>query len=397
VRVRVDLGHEKQVFVDVAVEQPVRLVVLASNQSSTARARDLVDALHAALLVLTRDARELDVDLLPANSPEERQVVVWVGDDQRPNAAVETSAEQWLAGDDREAVSVLPRGLSNAYAALPDSLAHLHAVFGDAQDVATEVLGAAGLIPRDQRVFVSYSHSDGRELAHAIFDLLQRGRFEVFLDVASLEPGRRFAERIEHALVDKAFLVLIETGDAVGSEWVRREVNLARGLRLGLAAIHPTNEPALMAGIGSARRLYVDDDAELVCQGEPTDEGRRVLRFLRELHARAMVRRRASIENSLVKALSEVHLKPSRAGGGFALTTPGRAYSLDLQPRPAALADFERLDRRAQSDRAVLISPRTRGAPERAALEWLASRSGIYHAPETRMRSLARAIAGGGV
>jgi hypothetical protein len=394
-RVLVQLDFVPEAHLELSVERPVRLTVVPANDGSERRAADLVAALREALLGLTRDAAELAVEREPPDEPDEHRMLVWVGNDQPPAHKLESLFTAMAYR--RSALAVLPRGVPDAYRLLPPRLADVQVAFGDPEDVTTDILAAAGLIPREHRVFISYSHADGIQLAHAVYDLLQRGRFDVFLDVASLEPGQRFAERIEHSLVDKAFLLLVETDAAVASEWVRREVSFARTHRLGLAAIRPASATRSMPGIGAARRSSVDGQAALVSGGEPTAVGKSMLRFVRELHSQALVRRRASIENSLKHPLSEVSLAADPAGGGFAVATPDRSYSIDLQPRPAVLADFEQLDRRAASDRAVLISPRTRGAPERAAIEWLASRSGIVHAPETRLHALARAMAEGRV
>jgi hypothetical protein len=163
--------------------------------------------------------------------------------------------------------------------------------------------------------------------------------------------------------------------------------------------VRPHGANHQMWGFGAGRRLFLGED-DLTDDTLSGKAETRVLDFVRPLYSQAMVRRRAQIEKSLLQALkdhglSEKGFQVHRQAGGFRVHG-GRDYAVGLKPRPVDLMDFERLDRRRLEDeKAVLVSPGTRGAAERRALEWLSSRSRVVHAPEGRIVDVAEAMCAG--
>jgi adenylate kinase len=98
-------------------------------------------------------------------------------------------------------------------------------------------------MPEPVRVFVSYASSD-RAFAEKLVTELQSGGAEVWWDVTGINEGD-FLRKIDEALQDCDWFVLVLTPNAIASKWVkkemyaaihRREQNLMRGILPILAA-----------------------------------------------------------------------------------------------------------------------------------------------------------------
>jgi hypothetical protein len=235
-------------------------------------------------------------------------MLVWAGSADDPAAAEDGTTERWFQTNaNGAAVAVVPEG-RNPHNAVPWRLRDRQVVWwsGDPDRAAQDVLAVADVVPADRRLFVSYSHADGVDLANAVFHALSEARFSVFVDAFAPAPGSDFAERIEHALLDKAFLLLIETPRAVASSWVLREIALARRHRLGIASVWPTGGPR-MAGIGPSRRWEVPAGALGVSPSGGPGLDRAAANDLRDmmvrLHAEALVRRRRALAGGMRAAL----------------------------------------------------------------------------------------------
>jgi formylglycine-generating enzyme required for sulfatase activity len=79
------------------------------------------------------------------------------------------------------------------------------------------------------RVFVSYASPD-RAFAERLVNDLKRAGAEVWWDVSGIDEGD-FLDRINDALQQCAWLVLVLTPNAIQSKWVKLEVNAAIHLR----------------------------------------------------------------------------------------------------------------------------------------------------------------------
>src|SRR5436305_1964106 len=86
--------------------------------------------------------------------------------------------------------------------------------------------------PKRYDAFVSYSHRSDMRIAAALRDGLQsfaktwyRPRaLRIFLDQSGLSADSSLGSRIESALCDSQFLLLIASPDAANSVWVGREI-----------------------------------------------------------------------------------------------------------------------------------------------------------------------------
>jgi hypothetical protein len=86
-----------------------------------------------------------------------------------------------------------------------------------------------------RRAFVSHSTADDSFVAEMESFLHAAGFDDVFNDVHAIQPDERFWPRIEQGITDCDTFVVVITAAATNSEWVKREVALAR--RLGKRVI----------------------------------------------------------------------------------------------------------------------------------------------------------------
>jgi TIR domain len=401
-------------FTGVPVDRPIRILVRAGGSGTATTASNLVDALLRRLGGLGVEASD---DEMPCGGqlrdpcmaqaePQTHNALVWIGSDRAADSGEDAAIAEWFDGrPDSSAVAVLPLG-ANPDVALPSRLRDDQVIWwdGNPDRAALEVLAATQLDAGERRIFISYSHHDGIELAHAVFQALSAARFAVFLDAFSLAPGVDFAERIEHALIDKAFLLLIETPEAIASDWVRHELDFARQNRLGIASVWPGEGSPRLAGIGAPRRWELPEGTleGSIAAGGPTLE-KAVADDLRQFtiarQGESLLRRRHALYSGMRLALQAAQVPASavrRIPGGLEVDSAGGPCAVALRPRPADLLDMHSASRQvASGGRGVMVSATPRGAPERQALSWLARVSSVDHWDEGRLGSLARAIASG--
>lgn len=103
--------------------------------------------------------------------------------------------------------------------------------------VAQCALRLLGIADVDRRIFVSYRRTDGSAVAESIRMALLNAGWDVFLDRFSVPPAVDFQQRLDVELADKAFVLLIESPDAAGSQWVSHEVGFALRHGMGLMSL----------------------------------------------------------------------------------------------------------------------------------------------------------------
>jgi TIR domain-containing protein len=407
--VQSELDRRCRGFTHLAPPRPARILLRPGSQAAHATTHELTDALVAEVSSIGRAFpsgsipchSELQAPCLARDEPQTLNLLVWVGTSSHPEPAEEQAVGEWLdQRPDALAVAVLPPD-ADPDVATPLRLRHLHAIRSGprSRQAALEVLALAGVDAAERRVFVSYSHADGIELAHAVVQALMPARFEVFLDSFTLTPGVDFGERIEHELLGKAFLVLIETPGAIASDWVDRELAFARRNRLGIASVWRGPPDPRLEGIGAKRRWLLPKGALLKSGGGPSlrESAATDLRdFVSRHHALTIAHRRRVIDEDLRKALHRVGLGSGAVRpmpGGLEVETRSGRYDISLRPRPAELLDMHEADLRTGSGNAgVMVSATPRGTREREALAWLSRRTGIVHWDEGKLRALAQRL-----
>ena len=80
------------------------------------------------------------------------------------------------------------------------------------------------------KVFVSHSHADA-ELAALVSEALRNEGLEVWDPDLNLLPGDNWAAEVARALEESDAMVVLLTPDAIGSPWVRREMEYALGAK----------------------------------------------------------------------------------------------------------------------------------------------------------------------
>ncbi|SPF33890.1 hypothetical protein SBA4_1360030 [Candidatus Sulfopaludibacter sp. SbA4] len=215
----------------------------------------------------------------------------------------------------------------------PDSL---HSINGDcwtsAGQIAENILRQLGVTERDRRVFLSYRRRESTPMALQLYEKLHQAGYLVFLDYFSVERGIRIQERIQQALDEMSFVLLLESAGAAQSKWVAEdEIGYALSHRLGLLSLA---WPELKSAPGfpmippDRREQLSPDDLEE--DGRLTSEAieRTTLRIERE-HADQLRARREGMVKNVSELLAEAGHKTIRLG----------PYSL-LQPRSAPEAEL---------------------------------------------------------
>jgi hypothetical protein len=170
-------------------------------------------------------------------------------------------------------------------------------------EAVPEVLGAADLISRDYRVFISYFQKDGDKHADDLFGALALAGFDVFLDQVRIGVGAHIPDRIREELAHKALVLVLETPLVGQSGWVAQEVAIAAKSRLGILAIHFPNATKI-GSLSDRRRHFLtasDFDSHTGRLGAQAIDD--VRRRVAELHSFWLVRRRYQIQRALSNAL----------------------------------------------------------------------------------------------
>jgi hypothetical protein len=395
-------------FVDVGFSRPARILVHRGMRAAAPIATRLGEALEEALRGLGA-ARphhppclgRLRGGCIAGEEPYTLNLLVWVGDGTVPNAFEEDYVRAWLAsGGERHAIAVVP-GDANLYRAIPPALARQQVVRwdGDAERAALDVIGVASVDSAERRVFISYSHADGTDLALAVNEVLTRERFTTFFDSFDLDPGVDFAERIEHELMEAAFLVLIETPGAIASQYVvEEEVGFARAQRLGVASVRPVDspEPPLPGFAGWRWDVpKAGPGGPLLDDAAKADLGD----FVVDRHERTITYRRWALESSLRAAPDRRRVDPRRVSGfpgGIRVDANGASQYVSLRPRPAQLVDMHAAFHQTPAGAAAgMVSATPRGHREREALAWLGGESAVSHHDEGSLGRLAALLAEG--
>jgi hypothetical protein len=137
------------------------------------------------------------------------------------------------------AFPILPvvRAGDSIASALPAQIVRLNALRWGEASIGLDVLRMLGLVERERRLFLSYRQAESSALALQLRRELSERSFDVFLDRFSVPPGADFQQRIDIELADKAFVLVIESPSAVGSDWVQHEVSYALLHQISVCAL----------------------------------------------------------------------------------------------------------------------------------------------------------------
>ena len=250
----------------------------------------------------------------------------------------------------RQNVSILPiidgevtEDLTNY---LPASIARINAAVwsGSGGDVAETLLRMLGLVEMERKLFITYRRNETSELAEQLHTALVQRRFDVFLDRFSVAPGVDFQRRLDEELGDKAFVLVLESGELRDSPWVRHEIAFAHARRIEMLALTlpSTGDDRLVPTIDDAfrRRLGYKD---LLDEGTLIPEKlKEILEEIELSHARALRRRREQILGSVTEKLRKegCRCNPTSDWCVFAVARTGSTGLFWVTPRRPEPRDF---------------------------------------------------------
>jgi len=337
-----------------------------------------------------------------ANAEQDCQkVLVLVGDNVQPLPSP-PFASQWLSGS--PTYRVLPvyhdaaRGTVGGL--LAPAFKHLNVAFWSASisEALPAILGLAGLTPENPRIFISYRQADTAVLAMQLFDALAHEGFDVFLDHFRIPPGVDFQARLTQELGDKAMVLLLESQGILDSEWTTYEINIAKTTGLGIIALHVPNGVDV-AGIDAAIRITPAGTAFLADLELTPDALNAVIQRVKDEHARALIRRRQILQDSLEGALLEhgVTVQDITPGGLRFRGKNGKEYLVWLTPRPPEIGDFHSIHGQLHLPSiGVVIGLARLMEPLRIAqTNWLAKLADVRLVDEGHLKQAAASIAAG--
>jgi len=278
-----------------------------------------------------------------------------------------------------------------------------------------DVLALSGLAPEDRRVFISYRRAEALEVAEQLFEVLEKNRFDVFVDRFRIAPGYDFQERLTDELAHKSMILVLESATILQSPWIEYELAFAQQHELGRLAIHLP---------GGAKVPWLDDENRVVvAPGElsPPLSGpdasvnaaqrlesvaldRVVSRLVAE-HTYALLRRRVALLDAVRVALAIRGVTNQRVDQrghlhAVASTAKGpKEYVVWATPRPPEIDDFRvahAVCAPGPEPAGALVTPAVfREARRRERYDWLAARSNVQLRDAGRIGEIADRIAAG--
>lgn len=301
-----------------------------------------------------------------------------------------------------DVLPVLKSG-TNASSVLHQPIAKLHASYWNTSptECVSAILSAAGIVPEESRIFISYRRLESQPLADQLFDELTHHNFDVFLDRFRMPPGADFQSRLAEEMEDKSLVLVLESPNILQSPWTEFEINFAKTRRLGLLALQipggicvPCVDPAsrevlsradFEPGLGSTRLT----DVAL----------QRVVQSVKNAHDRALLWRRQQLRDVIRDALTQEGASPPSMSTRGLLCTQGsgRDYAIWPAPRAPRLPDFHRADvDRDPQARAVVVGPGAYLTDNRQAQTiWLSKLSKVPFIDEGQVLNMAREIVKG--
>lgn len=195
----------------------------------------------------------------------------------------------------------------------------------DLRKPAGRILEMLRLVRDKRRLFISYRRADSREVAVQLYYLLQERQFDVFLDTHGVQTGDAFQEELGQRLLDADVMIFLDTTGATASEWIRKEIEIANALAIGVLQVIFPRPPAPDGRLDRALFTALSEPLELNeadFEGQdPRREGgeplkpevlTRIALRVEGLRARSTASRRNRLTSLLLAALDNPTLGPPR-------------------------------------------------------------------------------------
>ncbi len=264
------------------------------------------------------------------------------------------------------------------------------------------VMQRAGLAPEESRLFISYVRQDTTPIADQLFEALTQEGFDVFLDRCSVPIGVGFQERLMQDICDKAMVVLLNSAGVTQSHWVEEEIAIVKSYRLGLLELQfpqgkerPDIDPDFRETIAPLDLINAGPSYAPGAHKLSNARLANVVNRIKEIHGRALQRRRYELIDNFAAALAAVG-KTAQVllNGTFLISPTGRnnGVVVGLTARPPELSDFCSLHQNGgvtASREGWLISPSPFFLAHRQIhVSWLGGISNIHHANEAQIAQL---------
>jgi|CXWL01.1.fsa_nt_gi hypothetical protein len=306
-----------------------------------------------------------------------------------------------------EILPAMPQG-SDASKNIPPAAQAINACFwiATAAEVAWPLMHRVGLAPEESRIFISYVRKDASPVADQIFSELTQLGFDVFLDRCSVPVGTPFQERLMQDLCDKAMVVLLNSPNVSNSHWVSEELAIAKMYRLGLLELRfpgvserPDVDPDFSHELEKRDFEPAGPDYSGAAERLSSIAVTNVLARIKEIHTRALHRRRWELIDNFAAALSKAGKTATVLADGTFLV-PGShnvgSRVIGLSVRSPELAEFCTLHQRAgvsPSRPGWLLSPAPMFIAQRQAqVSWLGTLSNIQHLNEAQISTLVQSL-----
>lgn len=104
-----------------------------------------------------------------------------------------------------------------------------------------------------KKIFLSYSHSDGKYFAEYLFQRLQGAGYTVWKDDHNIPLGLNFPEQLSNNVVESDYFVVLLTHDSISSDWVTDEINIAKASKRRIipVLVHDINLPPSLIALNS--------------------------------------------------------------------------------------------------------------------------------------------------
>ena len=257
-----------------------------------------------------------------------------------------------------------------------------------AHEKAVDVLRAAAIGAR-KSIFLSYVRKDAAPLADKLWKRLGELGFDVFMDRFTARLGQRFAEEIEEKVATAEAVVLLQSPSSRSSEWVRREVAVARSVGTGVLVVAETrSKPPSFAQPADVLHRPAS-----VWKRPSQGHVNAIARFVSLRSAMASLRASVYCERSMRDAAGRRSLPVHVVGAG--LFDVGGTL---IAPRgqPPSLNDLYSAWVASASMRLVVVSETQRLRPAtRAPIAWVARGNSIYLRRRADLVTVMRAIRNG--
>jgi len=185
-------------------------------------------------------------------------VAVWFGGVEATDADEVKLVDEFLARG--FAVFPVVKSLSDYSKCVPTNLRPINGQEYIVSKVANDIMLGFRLARRHRQAFISYKRSESAGVASQLFHELSDRGYRVFLDTASVEAGVNFQNALWSRMADVDLLILLDTPNALKSEWVHKEFNRAHDLGMAVVQlIWPSHKRSVGTELSAPLPLKLKD------------------------------------------------------------------------------------------------------------------------------------------